>query len=278
MKRVLLVGCGYVGSALARMLLDQGAKVWGVRRSVSELPEGVQPLAHDLLEAWQPESLPEELDAVVFSPSVGPGAGEGDYRALYRDGLERLLEALGAKEGHPRLFFASSTGVYGQTDGSWVDEASRAEPGHYSGKVLLEAESVASSWPNSSSLRISGIYGPDRTGLLERLRSGGVGPTKTPLYTNRIHRDDVAGAIAHLLRVDRLEPCYLLSDDEPAELNHVLAWLAERIGTELPEPAEGTRTAGRIWRSNKRCRNKRLVQSGYTLRYPTWREGWESLV
>jgi nucleoside-diphosphate-sugar epimerase len=139
-------------------------------------------------------------------------------------------------------------------------------------------------------LRLGGIYGPGRTRLVESVRDGSAsiapGP---PRYTNRIQRDDCAGATAHILRLAEPAPIYVGVDCDPAEERVVLEWVAARLGVASPTvraaDAEGDASArsgsggrGIVRRGNKRCRNARLVASGYTFRYPTFREGYESVL
>ena len=168
----------------------------------------------------------------------------------------------------------TSTGVYAQSRGEWVDEESPTEPEHFSGKRLLEAEALLASSPfRGVALRLAGIYGPRRTRLIDRVRKGQAVIARVPRYTNRIHREDCAGAIDHILELEDPAPCYVGVDDEPAEEAVVLRWLAGALGA--PEP----RVAGRGEESarrggNKRCRNDRLVASGYRFQFPTFREGY----
>jgi nucleoside-diphosphate-sugar epimerase len=180
------------------------------------------------------------------------------------------------------MIFVSSTGVYGQSAGEWVDEDSATEPGSFTGRIVLEAERRVLDGPfPGTAVRFGGIYGPGRTRLLERVRAGAAQvPAGRPVYTNRIHRDDCAGALTHLLARDRagrpLEPVYLGVDHEPAELGEVFRFLAEILGAAPPKVAADADTGRRG--SNKRCRNDRLLATGYRFLYPTYREGYRALV
>jgi nucleoside-diphosphate-sugar epimerase len=128
-------------------------------------------------------------------------------------------------------------------------------------------------------LRFGGIYGPSRTGLIERVRQGVAacrdGP---PLYTNRIHRDDCAGALHHLMMLPAPESLYIGVDHESAEQCDVLRWLAARLGAPPPRVEAASPANTRRQRTNKRCRNAKLVASGYVFRYPTYREGYAALL
>jgi len=280
--RILIAGCGDVGGALGRLLAAEGHRVWGLRRTVSKLPPELEPIAADLTDPATLADLPEGLDEVVYA-AAADGRGEDAYRAAYSEGVARLLTALDAQGQHPRrVIFVSSTGVYGQSDGEWVDESSTTEPGRFTGRIVLEAERRVLGGPfPGTAVRFGGIYGPGRTRLLERVRAGDAEvPAGRPVYTNRIHRDDCAGVLAHLLARDRggrpLEPVYLGVDHEPAELGEVFRYLAELLDAAPPEVAEDADTGRRG--SNKRCRNDRLVATGYRFLYPTYREGYRALV
>jgi nucleoside-diphosphate-sugar epimerase len=126
-------------------------------------------------------------------------------------------------------------------------------------------------------VRFGGIYGPRRTSLIDRVRTGrAVYRRRPPQYTNRIHRDDCAGALRHLLRLESLEKLYLGVDSDPADEETVLNWLAGAMGA--PTPRAAGRGEGRAVRGNKRCRNDRLLASGYAFRYPSFREGYTALL
>ncbi|HJL17523.1 MAG TPA: SDR family oxidoreductase, partial [Sandaracinaceae bacterium LLY-WYZ-13_1] len=276
---VLVAGCGYVGSALAAELAQDGHRVVGLKRSPEGLPEGVEPFRADLSEPRTLEALPASIDHVVYAVSASGRTPEA-YEAAYVTGLTNLLGALEAKAAPVRrVVFTASTAVYGQEGGEWVDEASPTEPARFTGETILRAERALHAGPfEGVSLRLSGIYGPGRTWLVRKVEAGEaqVDPpgTKVPRYGNRIHRDDCAGAIRHLLEVDALEPVYVGVDDAPAPLAEVYRYVAELLGVDPPEPGDPGRGRG----GNKRCRNDRLKASGYRLRVPSYRDGYPAIV
>lgn len=280
MARVLIVGCGYVGSALGQRLAADDHEVWGLRRRPVSMPPGVQPLAGDISSPRSLKELPADLDFVFYLVSPG-GRDDPHYRAAYVDGVKGLRQALAQALRPPRrLFFVSSTGVYAQRKGEWVDETSPAEPDHHSGRRLLEGESLALGGPIPATvLRLAGIYGPRRTRLVDRVRSGSATyAAGAPVWTNRIHRDDAAGALQHLMGLERPEPLYLGVDCEPSPDRAVLEWLAGVLGAPPPRPAPPGELPTRAGRSNKRCRNDRLLASGYVFRFPTFREGYSAVL
>jgi nucleoside-diphosphate-sugar epimerase len=272
--RTLIAGCGYVGIALGERLVAEGHEVWGLRRDCSRLPASIRPIAADLGEPSQLAALPSEIDYVVYAASAGEGS-EAAYRRAYVVGLGNVLAGL---RGHRprRVFFTSSTAVYGQADGSWVDEESETSPLHFTGAATLEAERLLqrSSLP-ATVVRCAGIYGPDRHRLIESVRQGAAAMTHR--FTNRIHRDDLAGAITHLIRVNSGLDVVIASDDEPATQSDVIRFLSRRLGVPEP-PAVPAAGDGPARGGHKRCRNARLKATGYKLSYPTYREGYAALL
>lgn len=221
----------------------------------------------------------DRFDAVVCSVAATRG-DEASYRDAYVETLGALLASVGETHAeHPFLVFSSSTSVYAQDGGEWVDEASPTEPSGYRGRVQLEAEALVRSWPGARcSLRLGGIYGPGRLRLAARVREGEA--VASAAYTNRIHRDDAAGALAHLVERylvgGHVPPTLLGVDDEPAPRSEVVAWLAERLGRSAP--VKGREEPGREASLGKRCRNDRLHQIGFVFRYRGYREGYTALL
>jgi nucleoside-diphosphate-sugar epimerase len=217
----------------------------------------------------------------VFYTAAPNGADDAAYRAIYVDGLRHLLEALVRQQQSPRrVLLTSSTAVYAQAAGEWVNETSPTEPTHFTGRCVLEGEKVLLNGPFPATvLRFGGIYGPGRTSLLERVRQG-LAPCRDgpPLYTNRIHRDDCAGALQHLMTLPQPDAIYIGVDHEAADQCDVVRWLAARLGALPPRVEASSGTDSRRSRTNKRCRNDKLVASGYVFRYPTFREGYAALL
>lgn len=276
---VLIAGCGDVGSRLANQLLPLGWVVHGLRRNISRLPEGVKGVAGDLFDSTMPIAWPDtQLDYLVYcaTPSERDETG---YRAAYVKGLQRVLHWLTERGQQPkRIFFVSSSSVYGQQNGEWVDETSPTDGSTFSGRVMLEAEQVAlNSGLPASIVRLTGIYGPGRSDLSSRVRQGYSVAIDPPLFGNRIHSDDAAGLLAYLLAADArgvaLEDYYIGVDDAPAPLAEVVQWMREYLGvTQWAENASLRRSG------SKRCSNKRARALGWVPRYPTYKEGYEALL
>ncbi|MFC6826394.1 SDR family oxidoreductase [Halopelagius fulvigenes] len=291
MARAVVLGCGYVGLELGRQLAADGHEVTGVRRSDSGL-SAVEDAGLDARRAdvTDPESLADLPDAewVVFAASSG-GRGADAARRVFVEGLENAIAEYGSRESPPdRLVYTSSTGVYGDHDGDWVDEQTPVEPTTEKTAVLAEAERVARETAADAGIdgtvaRFAGLYGPDRY-RLDRYIEGPV----TEGYLNMVHRDDAAGAVAFLLseRPARDE-VVLVADDEPAEKWTFADWLADECGVPRPPKrtkeerlAEGdlSEAAKRRIRTSKRCSNDTLRSLGYEFRYPTYRSGYRDAV
>ncbi|QHF00911.1 MULTISPECIES: SDR family oxidoreductase [Pseudomonas syringae group] len=276
---VLIAGCGDIGSRLAARLLAHDWTVYGLRRTVSGLAPGIVPVEGDLFDAQKPAAWPSStLDYVVYcaTPSQRDEAG---YRKAYVDGLRHVLSWLSTQGQRPkRLFFVSSSGVYGQQQGEWVDETSATEPAGFSGTVMLEAEQLAlNSGLPATAVRLTGIYGPGRADLSNRVRQGHSVRIDPPVYANRIHADDAAGLLAHLLEADdqgvALDDCYLGVDDDPAALADVVSWIREYLGvTEWSDEVSVQRVG------SKRCSNARARALGWTPMYPDYKAGYAALL
>lgn len=276
---VLIAGCGDIGSRLATQLLNKGWQVYGLRRSIERLPAGVKGIAGDLFSEQCPAQWPTgQIDYVVYS-AAATDHDEAGYQAAYVDGLTHTLAWLKQNGQQPkRLLFVSSSGVYGQKNGEWVDEMSPAQATSYSGRIMLEAERVAlKSGIPASTVRLTGIYGPGREWMLGQVRKGYRVAVDPPLYGNRIHADDAAGLLAFLLDADlqgkTLDDCYIGVDNDPAPLAEVVGWLRERLGVTTWAEEASVRRAG-----SKRCSNTRAKALGWEPRYPSYREGYGEIL
>ncbi len=272
--RILIAGCGYVGTALLERLVKDGHSVWALRRDGIVLPKGAESVQADVCKPETLSMLPTGIDAVVYAVSAG-SYDEASYRGAYVDGPRNILHAL--KSNSPRLqrfVFVSSTGVYAQDSGKWVDEESPAEQPHFSGATLLDGERLVAGGPfRATVVRLAGIYGPGRTHMIDSVRNGTATVPAAPSYINLIHRDDCAGVLHHVLTMNNPAPLYLGVYHEPSDSRELLAWLAKQLG--VPTPATDTNApSARSLRGNKRCKNARIRAAGYRFAYPTYREGY----
>jgi nucleoside-diphosphate-sugar epimerase len=279
MPSVLIAGCGDIGGRLASQLLHQGWTVYGMRRDVAKLPQGVLGIRGDLFDARIPAQWPEaRIDYLVYC-ATPTERDEPGYRAAYVEGLRHVLAWTDQSGQRPsRIVFVSSSSVYGQQQGEWIDETSPAEAQGFSGRVMREAEQVAlsSKYP-ASIVRLTGIYGPGRSDLMNRVRQGYSVAIDPPLYGNRIHADDAAGLLAFLLQTDAggvtLDDCYLGVDDAPAPLAEVVGWMRERLGVTQWSEENSLRRAG-----SKRCSNARARALGWMPRFSSYKEGYSAML
>lgn len=262
-RLLVVIGAGDLGGRVARLRAAAGDQVIALRRRLSTTPsiEGVQWLAADLASGDGLDALPRHPDAVVVALAPDERS-EVAYRSLYLDGVARALQRFTAL---PRLLFVSSTAVYGEDAGEWIDEDTPPMPPAFNGKVLLEAEAhVAQYAARTTALRLSGLYGPGRDALRRSALQASAGRAH---WTNRIHIADAASAI--LLLLDHPEPprVALGTDDEPALQWQVMNFLRAQSGLPpLPEPS------GPV--SGRRIRNARLHGLGWVPGYPGYREGY----
>lgn len=274
---VLVVGAGYVGSVVARLLAEAGRHVTAVRRSAPTGGEAgageVHWVAADVLTAEGLATLPASAAAVVFAMSPG-GRDEEAYRRVHVDAPAEVVAHL--EHAPSRIVLTTSTAVYGQDDGSLVHEGSPTTPDRATAKVLVEAERrLRGLAPVTTSLRLGGIYGPGRTRLVDQVRAGEAGCAPGQ-WTNRIHRDDAAAAIVHVLGLDRPPPVANVVDDTPAERCDVIRWLAARLA--VPPPADAPEAVGRTRGTAKRVDNALLRSTGWHPVHPSWREGYAAML
>ncbi|MBZ0158594.1 MAG: SDR family oxidoreductase [bacterium] len=280
MANILIAGCGYIGTALGSLLAAEGHAIWGLRRHPAMLPPEIRPWVADLTSPQSLQTLPPTVDWVFYTAAPDTH-DEAAYRAVYVEGVRNLLHALTFQQTRPRhIFLTSSTGVYGESSGAWVDETSPTTPTEFAGIHLLEGECLLLEGPFPATvLRLGGIYGPGRASLIERVRRGEIAwDNESPVYFNRIHRDDAAGALRHLMMLPCPDPVYLGVDHEPTTMAVLLDWLAHAIGVPPTRQSESVSTRTARHPANKRCRNAKLVASGYAFRYPTFREGYAALL
>ncbi len=274
MANILIAGCGDLGITLGRQLLAEGHRITGLKRSTPEAIPGFDFYQADLAQptSLQGLSTDQDLVLVILSPDDGSEAG---YRRTYVDALRHLLEKFAAANAHPPFIYVSSTSVYGQTQGEWVDEHSITQPASYRGSILLEAEQLLhENGADNTVLRFSGIYNRYSRYLLQQACSEPLIQISPPCYTNRIHREDCVGILKHLvqMKLDGKESArlYLGSDDDPAPRWDVISYLAALQSAPAPRPETLAADADQ----NKRCSNRLIKQAGYQFKYASYRDGF----
>ena len=213
---------------------------------------------------------------MIHCASSGGGAAES-YRRVYLEGAQNLLAVL-----RPSTFlYTSSTSVYAQTDGEWVDEESAAEPTHETGRILRETEEFVRQ--NGGLIaRLAGIYGPGRSALLRKFLSGEARiEGDRDRFINQAHRDDIAAALFLLVNLPnekRAEPpIWNVVDDQPITQRACYEWLVARLGRPTP-PTITAPTKRKRGLSNKRVRNAKLRGVGWMPQFPTFESGMENSV
>src|SRR3989338_11046541 len=276
--KVLIAGCGYLGKALGKELAASGAEVWGLRRDPLSLKPlelvGIRPLKADLL---RPESLARlpEAECLVFCQA--PSKSD-EYRGTYFEATRNLVETFHLKKPK-KIILISSTGVYGTSDGSWVDEETRPDDVDYlskeaegRAKVLLETEDlVLSGLIPSIVFRLGGIYGPRRN-RLDLIKTGKMKPSFSNFYSNRIHVDDAVSGIKLLMEKGKPGEIYLGVDDEPTTGHQFYSWIYEKLS--IAKSSDTDKTSENDRASNKRCSNKKMKQLGWVLKHPSFKQGY----
>ena len=279
--KLLIFGCGYSAQAFVRRL-GRGWQVTGTTRD----PDKVVRLKDQGIDARLcpgGDLRPALDDATHLLLSIAPDTDGDPVVAAYGDTVAKAAP-------HLRwVGYLSTTGVYGDHDGGWIDEMTPLEPTTRRGKVRLMAERQWQAIAGASGLplhifRLAGIYGPGR-GPFEKVRNGTARRIiKENQYFSRIHVDDIASVLA--ASVARPDPgaIYNVADDDPSPPEDVLSEAARLLG--LPEPpevrfeeAEMTPMARSFYAESKRVRNDRIKRDlGVTLRYPDYRTGLRALM
>ncbi|MGZ8903865.1 MAG: NAD-dependent epimerase/dehydratase family protein [Methylobacter sp.] len=279
MAKILIIGCGAIGLQLAEVLSDNGHQVTGLKHNPPILHNSkINYFTADITLSEDIKKLDTDFEHVFFIVSPD-GRNEKSYRDIYEIGLDNLLNRLSQSACNPNWIFVSSTSVYGQSQGEWVDENSLAQPGNITSKLIRQAEQkLMDANPNNIIVRFAGIYGPGREYLLRMARQAPLIQRDPPYFTNRIHQLDCINVLSFLLEkrlIGRpLEQCYLASDDDPAPLWDVISWLAECMNCPLPV----AKAAAPDSVKNKRCNNKRLKALGYQFKNPGYKEGYSELI
>jgi nucleoside-diphosphate-sugar epimerase len=267
----VLIGCGYVGTKLARRLVGRGEDVTIARRDPDEVARiveelGVRGLRADLeLPATLAGVVPPDAIVVCMAPPGKDPAAE----------IGVLVEAANLAT---RIVYVSSTGVYAPGMGEWVDEGWPIEPLTESGKARVAAEqAMAEALVPWTILRVAGIYAADR-GLATRIRDGNfriLGDGST--HVSRIHVADLVTAII-AAGEGSVNGIVNVADDDPAPIGEVADAVAKKLGQPPPprvSPDSVSAEISGMLTANRRIANRRLKQElGVTLEYPSWRDAF----
>ena len=280
----LVVGCGYLGTPVAEKWLRDGHRVHVLTRSAEHAElfsrQGMSPILGDIT---VPETLVDlpEVEHVLCAVGYDRRAGLS-INTVYVEGLTHLLDALSTKTA--RLIYVSSTGVYGQNDGAWIDENSPCLPVRAGGVACLEAERRLQNHVigrRSVILRMCGIYGPGRVPRIADIKAGRPIMSPEDGYLNLIHREDAVRSI--LLAEENAVPpdLILVGDGCPVLRRDYFSYLAQLLETDLPDfetPQQGAAVSARAL-SDKRVTNRKMLDIlQIRLEYPSFREGLASIV
>lgn len=276
MMNILIAGYGDIGKKVGEKLLRAGHRVYGLKRNATSITGATIPISADLSQPLARGVLPAGLDQILYILSAD-GFNEQAYQQAYVDGVRYLTQALGENlNSLQRFLFVSSTSVYSQNTGEWVDEESPTQPGAFNGQIMLDAEEQVMDLPNSMVVRFSGIYGEGRNRMLQQVNSGMIAASHPVIYSNRIHSDDCASVLYHMLQLRNPgHRLFLASDNQPAALHDIQQWLADQLG--VPQIKRRYQVPARR-AGSKRVRNHRLLDSGYDFIYPDFKTGYRELL
>jgi nucleoside-diphosphate-sugar epimerase len=267
--KIAVLGAGYIGSALARAAAARGDAVWAVRRAAQPSSYGVTWLAGNITASAIP-GMPDALDAVILT--VAPSGPNDEYASTYppcASAAVQLARAIGARI----VLYTSSTGVYGGRDGEWVTETSPRLGAGDGNAALAEAEDVILSAATMRAivLRVAGIYGPGRDPRT-RMSHASALAERGEYWSNFAHRDDIVSAMLHVIDSAPATQVLNVCDGSPTRAADVARWLATSRGENPDALSFGNHTQRS--RNNQRVSNAALCATGWSARYPSFREGF----
>ena len=277
--KLLLLGFGDINQRLA-MLRKDDTDITAVRRSLVSV-DGIQCLAGDVTNRkFFSRLISQRPDQILITLSPSDHSEQG-YMSTYLAAAETLVEAAEQINYQPEVIFVSSSSVYGQNQGELIDEESPCEPSRYNGQILLKAETclLSANLP-ATIIRFSGIYGPGRYRLIKLSEAEPDTEPELIQWTNRIHADDCARAIAHLLDLPaaKRETVYLASDSEPVPSHSVRQWIKQHLAGNEPTLETCFDNNSRKEHKGKRCNNARLLKTGFEFKYPSYKQGFPEII
>jgi nucleoside-diphosphate-sugar epimerase len=275
-RSVLIAGCGFVGLPLARSFVSAGWETAGL--TVSETSAASlqgEPFPAHALDITEKESFKRlarrRFDVVIHCASSGRGDANA-YTAVFLAGTQNLIANL----VYERLIFTSSTSVYAQQDGSWVDETSPADPAPITGQILRQAEDLVLA-SEGTVARLAGLYGPGRCAPLKKLVEGRARIEEDGArMMNMLHQLDAAAAL-HFLAETESSGLFNVVDNEPLTEIDWFRYVCHRLNKPLPPNSPRNIDRKRGWTS-KRVSNRKLRSLGWDPNYPTFKEGLASIL
>ena len=275
--KILLAGCGDIGQRVAARLAKEH-QCFGLKRNPQFLQSSITPLKGDLSDDKDLAGIFSQEFDVVIATLTPEARTEEAYQKAYVDTATALASSINNAEYQPKIvIWISSTSVYGDSTNQWLDEESPVNPASFFARALKKAEDIMAAVScDLTIVRFSGIYGPGRLALLSSVKSGVGRPAQPEQWSNRIHSDDCAGFLVHLVNRyqsgEKLEKLYVGTDCEPATQHDVRKWLAGKLNVILTKETRSSRAG------TQRYTNKKVLQSGYQFQYPTYREGYVSVI
>lgn len=276
MAHILIIGCGDIGGKVAKLLLEAGHTVTGIRTSNKPTHPQMTCIQADVTVSASLASLYDINPHIVIYCIAANAQTDESYRMHYVEGLRHVLNTQINNTQLQHVFFISSTRVYGQETEKLLDELTLAIPTDFGGERLLEAEQLLKTMVcGSTTIRLSGLYGRGRQYLLNLAKE----PERWPQHnkwTNRIHRHDAARLIAFLCEKVTVgafvEDCYIGVDDMPALQYDVLTWLATQLNIKVPQMRLDEKVSG------KRLSNQRIRNAGFELKYANYQVGYSEIL
>jgi len=274
MAKVLIVGCGDLGGTVATQLSALDIQVIGVRRRDIAIG-GIQIIQADITQPASLSGLNQIQPEILIYCVAANGQTDEQYKGHYVDGLRNVLATQSENANLKHVFFVSSTRVYGQKTDVLLDESTTAIAMDFGGERLIEAESLLNNLTcNTTVLRLSGIYGAGRLRMINLAKDPLNWPSQNA-WTNRIHKDDAAAFIVYLvtetLANQPVQSCFIVTDSKPSSQYEVLSWIANQmqVDVDVKTPAiEG----------GKRLSNQAMLSTGFKLRYPDFKVGYQALL
>lgn len=275
--KVLIVGCGQLGFTVAKNIDCHIFKLYGFSRSLKKSPSSIEMHQADILKTETIDTIKSiNPEIIIYAVSADAQSVES-YQDHYVVGLKKTYKAILDLDHFKHLFFVSSTRVYGQKTTKILSEFDVAQPSDYGGEALMEAETIARQLKEKTTiLRLSGIYGPTRTRMIQLAQSNPGNWPATNNWSNRIHEEDAARFIVFLMnkivRQESIESLYLVTDGEPTKQYDVLTWIRKhlKLSTDTIEIP--------IVEGGKQLRSVLLNQTGFTLKYPDFTYGYKAMI
>ncbi len=268
-RKVWIVGCGFLGEAIADRFLAKDWEVVKIGRTAAEDIEIADVSDIDSLKELEQKCGTPEV--VIHCASSGRGGKEA-YQRVFEQGAQNLVNVF----PNSRLLFTSSSSVYPQVEGELVNEMADAQPDRETGKILRRAESITLE-AGGTVLRLSGIYGEGRSVILKKwLKGESKVEEDGRRILNQIHRRDAASAFLLVAESPQAGEIFNVSESQPKSQLETLQYLAEHYGKALPESVPRDLNRKRGWTHKIVC-SKKLQALGWSPRYKTFTDAVEDI-